>query len=97
MPQQPAPQETGVLDPRQLSVPLLVVVPIVAVIVSGAVWGARKLDQTAADIAAIRAALPALWSVADQREWSYQLGRDLPGLKVPDVDAVKDKISKNQK
>jgi len=76
-------------------VPLLVVVPVVAFILSATVWGVRKLDQTAADIAAVRAALSGLWSVADQREWAYQLGRQIPDLKVPDVDEVKAKIDKN--
>lgn len=92
MPPRTAPHETGVLDPRQINVPLLVVVPVVAVLLSSAIWGARKLDQTAADIAAIRAALPGLWSVANQREWAHQLGKGAAGLPIPDVDEVKRKI-----
>lgn len=95
MPQRTAANEPGTFDPRQINVPLLVVVPVVATLLTAAIWGARKLDQTAADIAALRAALPGMWSVANQREWAYQLGRQIPDLKVPDVDEVKAKIDKN--
>jgi len=94
MPQRNTPQETGVLDPRQISVPLLVVVPVVAFILSATVWGVRKLDQTAADIAAVRAALSGAWTVADQREWGNQLGRQIPNLIVPDPADIKEKLRK---
>lgn len=94
MPQTDTHQETGVLDPRQISVPLLVVVPVVAFILTATVWGVRKLDQTAADIAAVRAALSTAWTVADQREWGNQLGRQLPGLTVPDPADIQNKLRK---
>ena len=96
MPPRTASHEPETFDPRQINVPLLVVVPIVASLLTAAIWGARKLDQTAADIAAIRAALPGLWSVANQREWAHQLGRQIPDLRVPDVDDVKKKIDNTQ-
>lgn len=74
----------------------MVVLPVVLTLLSAAVWGIRTLDKTAADIAAIRAALPGLWSVANQREWSHQLGKAAPGLPLPDVDEVKRKIDRTQ-
>jgi len=96
MPPRTAAQEPNLFDPRQINVPLLVVVPLVAALLSSAVWCARKLDQTAADIAAIRAALPGLWSVANQREWAHQLGKGAVGLPIPDVDEVKNKIDRTK-
>lgn len=85
-------QEDRVFDPRTLSIPLLVVVPVVSALVATAVWAVRTLDRTSNDIAAVRAALPAMWTLAEQREWAHQLKAGLPGMPVPNPDDIRSKL-----
>lgn len=89
-----------VITEGTFAVPLVPTIAICFTLLGGAVtatlWTTKTLGEINNNISQIRVAISDRWTASHQREFSHQLGKGNPNIKVPDSDEIRKQIDSNR-
>lgn len=89
-----------VITEGTFAVPLVPTIAICFTLLGGAVtatlWTTKTLGEINNNISQIRIAISDRWTAGHQREFSHQLQRSNPAIKVPDPDEVRKQLDNSR-